>query len=89
MARSPQSEDQVDHVANRTPIAVTTALKGMDFPASKAQLIAKAKQSGAHEDTLNILQNMPEGTYDQMADVTHNMPRGLAASNAQRVQQSS
>ena len=73
-----QQQDQVDHVAGRSPTAVTHALKGAHFPASKQQLLQHAQQQpDTDQQTLQVLQAMPEGTYQQMADVTHNMSRAV------------
>lgn len=64
-----------ESVANRSPTSVTSALKGMQFPATLPQLIAHAKNRGAHKETLDVIEELPEGDYQQMADVTHNLGR--------------
>lgn len=65
----------MEHVAQKAVTAVTAALKGISFPASRQDLVQHARRAGAHEDTVHILERMPDGTYEQMADVTHNMSR--------------
>ena len=53
----------------RSPTNVSTYLKGIDFPANRDQLIRHAEQNGAEQDVLDVLKQMPEQQYDNMADV--------------------
>lgn len=69
--------DTVEHVSRRSATAITQCLRGTKFPADKSALIARAEDNGCADETLEILNRMPEGTYEQMADVTHNMSRVL------------
>jgi hypothetical protein len=50
-----------DHVS---PIELQKHLSGVDYPAGKADLIDRAKQQGAGDDVLQVLQQIPEREYD-------------------------
>lgn len=69
--------DKVELVSQRSATAITQCLRGIKFPASKESLVERAEQNACNDETLDILNKMPEGTYLQMADVTHNMSRVL------------
>ena len=70
------SDDAVDAKAGErgtrtpSPIGVTKALKGIDFPASKDDLVAHARENGADEDVLAMLEAMPDQSYESVKDVT-------------------
>lgn len=48
---------------------VTHALKGIDFPASKQDIIKHAQGNNADQVVLEELQNLPDEQYNSMADV--------------------
>jgi hypothetical protein len=52
-----------------SPINVSRHLKGIDFPASKKDLIDHATGNKADKDVTDILQQMPDREYGSMADV--------------------
>lgn len=52
-----------------SPIAVSKAIKGIDFPASKEDLIEHAKQNKADKEVMEILENLPEDDFETVADV--------------------
>ena len=56
-------------MTGRSPAIVTQHLKGMDFPASKKDLLAKARDTGAGQDVLEALESFPDKDFDSMADV--------------------
>ena len=56
-------------MVGRSPAIVTQHLKGMDFPASKDALLAKARDTGAGQDVLEALESFPDEDFDSMADV--------------------
>ena len=56
-------------MTGRSPAIVTDHLKGMDFPASKEDLLAKARDTGAGQDVLEVLESFPDKDFDSMADV--------------------
>ncbi|MGE5518003.1 MAG: DUF2795 domain-containing protein [Bacteroidota bacterium] len=48
---------------------VTHALKGIDFPASKQDIVKHAQQNNADKVVLDELNNLPDEQYNSMADV--------------------
>jgi len=48
---------------------VTKSLKGVTFPADKDELLDYARESGAEEDVIEFMQEMPEEEFESMADV--------------------
>ncbi|WP_049576037.1 DUF2795 domain-containing protein [Nonomuraea sp. SBT364] len=46
------------------PIQLQKHLKGVDYPATKADLIAAARRQGADQATLKALEAMPDRQYD-------------------------
>lgn len=57
-------------MAKVNPIQLQKHLKGMDYPASKEDLIKHAQQQGAGEDALSALEQLPEEEYETPADVS-------------------
>jgi hypothetical protein len=57
-------------MAKVNPIQLQKHLKGMEYPASKDDLIAHAKQHGADENALSVLEELPEDGYETPADVS-------------------
>ncbi len=67
--------DTVEHVRT-TAASVAQALKGIDFPATKNELIEWAHKTRAPQEVIQWLQKMPgRGAYENMADVLHNLGR--------------
>jgi hypothetical protein len=56
-------------MANISVIDITKALKGVDFPAEKEDLIDYARENGADEEILQLMEEMPEEEYGSMSDV--------------------
>lgn len=48
---------------------ITQALKGVDFPCSKSDLIKQARSNNASDDILDVLNELPSQQYETMADV--------------------
>ncbi|MFL6144239.1 MAG: DUF2795 domain-containing protein [Labedaea sp.] len=46
------------------PIQMQKFLSGVDYPASKDDLVEHARQKGADEEVLRGLESMPDRTYD-------------------------
>jgi hypothetical protein len=46
------------------PIQIQKFLSGIDYPANRETLIARAKESGADSNVLDALQNIPDKEYD-------------------------
>ncbi|MGN7191911.1 MULTISPECIES: DUF2795 domain-containing protein [unclassified Curtobacterium] len=51
-------------MAAPNPIQVQKYLSGIDYPASKDDIVSKAEQEGADGDVLDALKNIPDGDYD-------------------------
>ncbi|PWC39837.1 DUF2795 domain-containing protein [Azospirillum sp. TSO35-2] len=56
-------------LGGHSPANISHHLKGIDFPADKADVAQHAKKQGADKDILDILEKMPDGRYENMADV--------------------
>lgn len=56
-------------VGGESPANVATYLKGIDYPANKQDLLRHARQNGAEQDVVDVLERMPEQQYLNMADV--------------------
>ena len=46
------------------PIQLQKHLKGVDYPASKADLVQAARDQGADQDTIRALEAMSDREYD-------------------------
>jgi len=53
-----------------SPIEVQKALKDMDYPASKDQLVKHAKKHDASKEVMQVLQELPDKEYENAADVS-------------------
>jgi len=53
----------------QSPSNITKYLQGMDFPAEKDDLIQHAKQQGANQDVIRVLNNIDDREYENTADV--------------------
>lgn len=56
-------------MGGQSPSNIAHHLAGIDFPAKKEDLVQHAKQKHAEEDVLEILEQMPDQEYGNMADV--------------------
>ena len=52
------------------PIQMQKFLKGVDYPASKRDLLETAEQNGADEDVRTTLERLPDEEYQTPADVS-------------------
>ena len=52
------------------PIQIQKFLGGVDYPASREALLAKAKASGADENPLQALEGIPDKEYDSPTAVS-------------------
>ena len=52
------------------PVQVEKFLSGMDYPASKQDVVNYARGKGADENTLNTLQKMPGTSFDSPVDIS-------------------
>ena len=46
------------------PIQVQKHLGGIDYPATKEDILASARESGADDDIMKALEAIPDGEYD-------------------------
>lgn len=44
-------------------------LNGADFPASKQDLLRRARNNGAGQDALELLESLPEAEFQSLAEV--------------------
>lgn len=56
-------------MGGHSPSNVLHNLRGIDFPATKQQLIDHARQQNAEPAVIEVLQHIPEDDYHSMADV--------------------
>lgn len=54
---------------------VAKALQGLEFPASKENIVAFATERGAHEKTMRALQALPGGSYADSDAVEDAVPQ--------------
>ena len=52
------------------PIQIQKFLKGVDYPASKSDLLENAERQGADEDVRARLEQLPEEEFETPADVS-------------------
>lgn len=57
-------------MAKVNPIQLQKHLKGMDYPASKQDLIKHAEQQGADDNVRSTLEQLPDEQYETPADVS-------------------
>ena len=51
------------------PIELQKALGGMDYPASRDELVKHAQSKNADDDILSALKDLPDRKYETPADV--------------------
>jgi hypothetical protein len=57
-------------MAKVNPIQVQKHLKGVDYPASKQDLLKTAKKQGADQNICSVLEQLPDEEYESPTDVT-------------------
>jgi len=60
----------VQDVSKVNPIQLQKHLKGVDYPASKEQLVQYAQKQGADENAISVLQQLPDEEYESPTDVS-------------------
>lgn len=50
--------------SDHSPVQVQKYLKGVDYPASKDDLVNKARANGAPEEVMRVLQQLPGDHFD-------------------------
>ena len=58
-------------MAKLNPIELQKHLKGLDYPASKDDIVSHAESNGADGETLDALRSMKDGTYEKPTDINH------------------
>ena len=48
---------------------IEKALKGMNYPASKQDLVQKAKQNNASQNVIQTIENLPQDLFNSPVDV--------------------
>ncbi|WP_110651301.1 DUF2795 domain-containing protein [Salinicola peritrichatus] len=56
-------------LGGHSPANVSNYLGGIDFPADKQDLVEHAKKNSAESDVMEVIEALPEGQYESMADV--------------------
>lgn len=56
-------------MAKINPIELQKHLKGMDYPASKQDVIDKAKENGADQELQSMLEQLSDQQFETPADV--------------------
>lgn len=57
-------------MAKANPIQIQKHLKGVDYPASKQDLIKHAQQQGADENIRSVLEQLPDEEFETPTDVS-------------------
>jgi len=57
-------------MAKVNPIQLQKYLKGIDYPASKQDLLERAKQEGADENVFSTLEQLPDEEYETPTEVS-------------------
>lgn len=57
-------------MATVNPVSIQKFLKGVDYPATKDDLIDRAEENGADDDVLDVLEQLPDDEeFETPADV--------------------
>jgi len=57
-------------MAKVNPVQVQKFLGGLDYPASKQDLVKRAEQEGADDNARSTLKQLPDEDYETPADVS-------------------
>lgn len=57
-------------MANFNPAKIEESIRGVDFPASKEDLLNRARENNAAQEELDALERLPEREYTRPTDVT-------------------
>lgn len=63
--------------------SLEATLSGVDFPASKEDLVAHAQNHGGDAETVRSLRAMPVAEYQNLAEVIRSAPLDMAAEEGQ------
>lgn len=73
ISRDDNRRKKEDDMADVNPIKLQKALGGVDYPASKEELIKNAEGKDADKDVLSFLRGLPDRKYETPADVNKEM----------------
>ena len=57
-------------MTNVNPIQLQKDLKGVDYPATRDDLVARAQKNNADKETLDALKQLKDGSFEKPTDVT-------------------
>ncbi|MEB3210475.1 MAG: DUF2795 domain-containing protein [Leptolyngbyaceae bacterium] len=57
-------------MATANPIEIQKYLKGVDYPASRDDLVSHAEEQGANNKLLKLLEQIPADEYETPAEVS-------------------
>ena len=60
-------------MANINPRQVQEKLQGVDYPASKRDLVSKARSEGASQEIIDALNQLPDKHYNSPTEITSEM----------------
>ena len=67
--RFPSKEYSMASRGGRSPANITKHLKGISFPAKQPDLVKHAREQKAEREVIEVLENLPDRDYGNMADV--------------------
>jgi hypothetical protein len=56
-------------LGGQSPANLTHHLKGVQFPATKEDMIKQAQKNGAERDIIEVIQQLPDQEYDSMSKI--------------------
>jgi hypothetical protein len=65
-----QYTDKSGKSGHVSPAIVERYLAGMHYPAEKQKLVSNAQQKNAPGDVMNLINNLPDKTYNSPIDIT-------------------
>ena len=57
-------------MAKINPIELQKSLKGVDYPATKEDVVNAAKKNGADQEIIDALENLSDDSFEKPTDVT-------------------
>lgn len=63
-------------MANFNPTKIEESIKGIDFPASKEDILNRARENNADQTELDVLSGLPDQEYASPSDITQALGGG-------------
>lgn len=57
-------------MANFNPAKIEESIKGIDFPASKEDILNRARENSAAQEEMDALEGLPDQEYTTPTDIT-------------------